>query len=244
MEKEFVFKDIDQEGLDTLDAIANADLFNEWMYDTIKPFCKGKILEVGSGIGNISQFFIRDKAEILLTDIRDNYCSILKDKFKNTSSIGVEKMDLVESDFDVTYASHLNTYDTIFALNVVEHIKEDAQAIANCKKLLKPNGNLIILVPAYQILFNKFDTELEHYRRYTTTLLSTIMKQELSIIHSQYFNATGIAGWILSGSILRKKTIPAGQMKLYNKLVPIFKLVDKVLFNSIGLSAIVVGKKV
>jgi SAM-dependent methyltransferase len=242
MNKEFQFKDIDQEGLDTLDALADADLFNEWMYDTIQPFCKGKILEVGSGIGNISQFFIRDKKDIILSDIRDNYVGILKNKY-NAQKIQVEKMDLVDVDFDVKYNSQFESYDTIFALNVVEHIKDDVLAMHNCKKLLKKEGHLIILVPAYQLLFNKFDTELEHYRRYTTDMLKKRMQSDFSIIHSQYFNATGIAGWILSGSILRKKTIPAGQMKLYNKLVPIFKIIDKVLFNLLGLSAIVVGKK-
>jgi 2-polyprenyl-3-methyl-5-hydroxy-6-metoxy-1,4-benzoquinol methylase len=49
---------------------------------------------------------------------------------------------------------------------VVEHIKDDRLAIANCKKLLKKNGHLIILVPAYRYLYNEFDKELEYYRRY------------------------------------------------------------------------------
>jgi 2-polyprenyl-3-methyl-5-hydroxy-6-metoxy-1,4-benzoquinol methylase len=240
---EYQFKDIDQEGLDTLDAISKADLFNEWMYHTIKPFCKGKILEVGSGIGNISQFFIRDKAQIVLSDIRDNYIEILKEKYTEANVISIEKIDLVDEQFDANYKSLFNTFDTIFALNVVEHIKDDVLAMQNCNKLLKQDGHLIILVPAYQILFNKFDTELEHYRRYTTDLLRKRMQQNFTIIHSQYFNATGILGWIFSGNILRKKTIPAGQMTLYNKLVPIFKIVDKVLLNLIGLSAVVVGKK-
>ena len=37
-------------GTDTLEVISEADNFNRWMYETIKPHCSGEILEIGSGI--------------------------------------------------------------------------------------------------------------------------------------------------------------------------------------------------
>ncbi len=137
---------------------------------------------------------------------------------------------------------HLGSYDAVFALNVVEHIQDDSLALKNIKKLLKPSGKCVILVPAYQTLYNRFDKELEHYRRYTKSTLKEKMREHYKIIHSQYFNAAGIAGWVSLVRLLRKKTIPSGQMKLYNKLVP-FKIGDKVLLNQIGLSVIVIGEK-
>jgi len=36
-----------QYGTDTLEVISVARNFNRWMYDTVKPFCSGKILEIG-----------------------------------------------------------------------------------------------------------------------------------------------------------------------------------------------------
>jgi hypothetical protein len=53
----------------------------------------------------------------------------------------------------------------------------------------------------------------------------------------------GIIGWYISGKIQKNNTIPAEQMGLYNKLVPIFKIIDKLVFNKIGLSNIAVGIK-
>ena len=44
MDKEFKVKTIDQEGLETLEVVADADKFNAWMYHTILPFSKGNIL--------------------------------------------------------------------------------------------------------------------------------------------------------------------------------------------------------
>lgn len=233
-------KEIDLEGLETLSVIEKANKFNKWMYETIKPYSKGRILEIGCGIGNISEFFINDNFDIVLSDLRDNYIEIVKNKFTNE----VIKIDLVDVDFETKHKDLIGTFDTVFALNVVEHIKDDHKAIENCKKLLKNQGHLIILVPAYQTLFNNFDVELEHYRRYTQKSLKQLIKaNQLNIIKTFSFNVIGILGWFVSGSILKKKTIPEGQMGLFNTLVPVFKLADILTFKKIGLSVICISVK-
>jgi 2-polyprenyl-3-methyl-5-hydroxy-6-metoxy-1,4-benzoquinol methylase len=233
-------KEIDLEGLETLSVIEKANKFNKWMYETIKPYSKGRILEIGCGIGNISEFFINDNFDIVLSDLRDNYIQIVKNKFTNE----VIKIDLVDVDFDTKHKDLIGTFDTVFALNVVEHIKDDHKAIENCKKLLKNQGYLIILVPAYQALFNNFDVELEHYRRYTQKSLKQLIKaNQLNIIKTFSFNVIGILGWFVSGSILKKKTIPEGQMGLFNTLVPVFKLADILTLKKIGLSVICISEK-
>ena len=245
MTEKFDYKPVDAEGMDILSVIEKADKFNFWMYKTIKPFCKGKILEIGSGIGNISQYFIKEKYDITLSDIRDNYCDILKDKFKATeNNIEVINIDLVDKEFDTKYKNYIGTFDTVFALNVVEHIEDDNLSLKNIYKLLKKEGHVVILVPAYQALYNGIDKGLEHYRRYTQKMTNkVIVNANFKIIHEQYFNAMGILGWYISGKLQKNDTIPEGQMGLYNKLVPIFKIIDKMVFNKFGLSNIAVGKK-
>lgn len=153
------------------------------------------------------------------------------------------KLNLVDPNFDQHFGHLRNTFDTIFALNVVEHIKDDSLAVLNAKKLLKSGGHLIILVPAYQWMYNGFDTALEHFRRYTKESLIKLVKPHLEVIHKQYFNAFGMLGWFVSGRILKKKTIPRNQMELYDRLIFISKSIDKLVFNLFGLSVIVVSKK-
>lgn len=239
---EFNRKDVDQEGLDILDVVAKAKKLNNWMYETIEPFCKGAVLEVGSGTGNISEFFVNNKYDISVSDLRENYRIILKDKF-NLPENKVLDLDIVAPDFDIKSKELLNSFDSVFSLNVVEHIKDDDLAIKNMVKLLKPGGNLVILVPAYQALYNNFDTTLEHYRRYNKKSLTKLMGNYGEIISSFYFNAVGTLGWWVSGKLFKNKMIPEGEMKLYNSLVPIIKIVDKVTFNKVGLSVICVIKK-
>ena len=235
------FKEFDFEGEENLRAIAEADKFNEWMYQQVVPHCTGKILEIGSGIGNISYFFDRDGMDIDLSDIREQYRSYLKKSYEKRA---VLDMDIVADGFVEMHGDKLGTYDAVFALNVVEHIKDDKLAIENMIKLLKPGGKIIILVPAYQWLYNGFDVALEHFKRYTKSrLLGIFPPTGAKLIRSWYFNFAGIFGWFLVGSVMKKKLIPESNMKLYNVLTPIFKIADKVVLNKMGLSVIAVYQK-
>jgi len=235
----------DPVGLETLEALSDADKLNEWMFKTIRPYCEGPVLEIGSGIGNISQFFLNEGMDIQLTDLREEYCNLLHKKFDGHKNLmGITLMDLIDPDFDSKFANYIGKYRTIYALNVVEHIEDDAKALENCKKLLQKDGNLIVLVPAYNWLFNKFDEELGHYRRYTKKSLSKLFNnQKFNIIHRQYFNMVAMFGWFWYGKVLGRKILPKGPINTYNKLVPIFKVVDKIIFNQVGNSVIIVGKK-
>lgn len=235
------YKEFDYEGEETLKAMSHGVRLNKWMYSQIKPYSNGKTLEVGSGIGNISQFFIEEGKEIDLSDLRDQYIDHLKQKFPKNN---VLRIDLVHPDFDNKYAHLLGTYDLVYALNVIEHIEDDKQAIRNICKLLKPNGFIYILVPAYQSLFNSFDKALFHYRRYNKKSLKGIFPSQAEVAKSWYFNVVGIFGWYIVGSLLKKEIIPESNMKLYNTLTPIFKLIDVVTLKKMGLSVVVVAKKV
>jgi 2-polyprenyl-3-methyl-5-hydroxy-6-metoxy-1,4-benzoquinol methylase len=242
---EFPFKDLDKEGLDTLLAISKADAFNKWMYDAIAPFLKGNILEIGSGIGNISRYFIHDGKTITLSDIRTNYLDYLTQHYRSSPFVkGIEAIDLVKADFKNQYEKLLLQFDSVFALNVVEHIKDDTEALVNLTKLVKPGGTVLILVPANKWLYNGLDKELHHYRRYSARELESRMASAgVTDIKSSYFNALGAAGWMLNGSLLRKRIITADQMSVFNKLVPAARLIDSLVKKFLGLSLIVTAQK-
>jgi 2-polyprenyl-3-methyl-5-hydroxy-6-metoxy-1,4-benzoquinol methylase len=246
MEKHFEYLEDDEIGIETLDVISSADKFNKWTYEILKPYCKGEILEIGSGIGNISSYFLEQGANITLSDIRLNYCKYLEEHFDKYINLReIINLDLVDPLFESKYKNLLNKFDTVFALNVIEHIKDDRLAIANAKKLLKHGGKLIILVPAYDFLYNTFDKELYHYRRYNKTKLKSLfISEKIKITDSFYFNCIGTIGWYVSGKLQANKSIPKSQMNLYNKLVWLFRLVDKIVLNKIGLSVVVVGEKI
>jgi SAM-dependent methyltransferase len=235
----------DTTGLQTLDIIGKADRFNHWMYSAIRPFCQGKILEIGSGVGNISSYFIGDGLNIHLSDIRQEYCEFLQFKFAGSPHlIGINQLDLIHANFTISYAHLLEKFDTVFFLNVLEHIYDHGLAVANAQKLLKPGGKLIILVPAYPILFCHIDEGLVHYRRYTAgTLKKVLLENNYKLLKVFHFNAVGIFAWLIAGKILQKKNIEEGKMSLFNRFVPVFKFFDWISFRKIGLSLIIVASK-
>ena len=153
-------------------------------------------------------------------------------------------IDLVDPDFDNKHSDILNSFETVIALNVVEHIEDDSLAISNINKLLKINGTCIILVPAFQALYNSFDRELCHFRRYNRRALNSLVSRNFKVIRSEYFNPIGTVGWFFNGNILRKKLIPNSQMQWFDKMVPLFKMINYLTKPFFGLSIISVGKKV
>jgi len=234
---------IEHEAYNTLHAIRHADAFNAWMFDTLRPFIKGRVLEAGSGIGNISAFLLESYNEVWLSDFNDDYRRMLGHKFSSLPACkGILRIDLASERFDEECAPFFKSFDTIVATNVIEHIRDDAQAIRNCRKLLKDGGQLVILVPAFRLLFNNLDRAFGHYRRYTKPRLLSLLNSQATVVHCRYFNCAGIAGWFFSGTILRKKTISPRDMRVFNALVPVFKVIDKLVLHQVGLSVIAVTR--
>lgn len=236
----------DQVGYETLDSIAQAGRFNRWMFQTVAANTRGEVLEIGSGIGNISAYFVKNNRPVSVSDMRPEYCEFLKKKFSGVNNFrDVHQIDIVDPGFDTKHENLMGKFDSVIALNIVEHVDDDDYAIRNCLKLLKQGGQLVVLVPAFMWLYNRFDRELGHYRRYTRKSLEELFRQNGTVIQSsRYFNFAGVLGWWFSGNILKKKVIPSGQMKLYDALVWAFKTADFFTKRFIGLSVIVTGKKV
>jgi SAM-dependent methyltransferase len=234
-----------ESGYLTLKVIEKADKFNRYMFDAIKTSCRGNILEIGSGIGNISQFFLQHRYPIMLSDFKEEYCETLRKKFIDQPTLlGVHVMNIEDAAFDARFSSFFNYFDTILALNVFEHLADDSIAFKNCHKLLKDGGRLIILVPAYPCLYNGLDEALDHYRRYTLTSLSHLFTtNNFKVICGRYFNFIGIIGWYFVGKILKRKQISHNSIVLFNLLMPLFKLMDQVIFYKFGLSVLITGQK-
>ena len=227
-----------------LKAMSFAPSFNKWMYSTISPYTKGKILEIGSGLGNISKYFLQNGSSITLSDIDAFYIQYLKTEFQQLQyGKNLLSIDLQKKDFNNNYNHLAENFDTVILLNVLEHLEDDASAIRNCKFLLKNKGTIIILVPAYSFLFSEMDKALHHYRRYTAKkLVQLICKENFLIEKSFYFNALGIGAW-LYGKLMKYKAPPDSNMKFFDMLTPFGKLIDRLLFQKTGLSAIVLATK-
>jgi len=224
----------------TLNQLAELDRYNNWIYEEIAPALGRRVLEVGSGTGNITQFLCADGREVMATDIVPSYRHELERLFDGKSNVRIGKYDLVEEAPEEFVA---DPFDSVVCLNVLEHIENDLFALDQIRGVLKPGGKLALLVPAHQFLYGEFDRAVGHFRRYGRRELTVnLEKAGFAVREVKFFSLVAALPWLINGRLLKRDYLPAGQANLANRLVPLLKL-ERLIGPPCGLSLIAIAQK-
>lgn len=216
--------------------------YNHWIYNNIKNFIGDNILEVGAGIGNITDFIIF-KNKLTLIDVDQHYIDYLNAKysFRDKSNFHAYNVDIQDIKSSPIASQK---FDTIICLNILEHLKNDRLAVENMSSLLEPEGKLIILVPAFKILYGSIDRSFEHLRRYNKKELKLLIQDlHMEIAKCYYLNFLGLLGWFFNGRIFKKTELPEKQTKLFDRLVPFLEFAEKIMKPPLGQSLILITQK-
>lgn len=79
--------------------------------------------------------------------------------------------------FAITKTIQKRKYDVILMMDVLEHIENDSAILREIKSHLKPDGILLLSVPAYQFLWSNHDILNMHYRRYNRNSLQKVIEE-------------------------------------------------------------------
>ncbi len=209
---------VDHVGHETLRRMAANDRYNRLIVSKIEGDVGQRVLEIGSGLGNISGHLGRREI-MLVSDISDTYLEKLQQRFKGNSRVRVVRYDLNEG--SRPDLQNLNL-DTVICLNVLEHIEDDAAALRGIAGMLRPGGRLILLVPAHAPLYSPLDKHLDHYRRYSRKGLTDLLQRTgFAVERRFFFNMLGALGWWVNGRLLRRKVLPGNQLRFFNLLAPL-----------------------
>jgi glycosyltransferase involved in cell wall biosynthesis len=223
-----------------LDSLEQAPRFNQWMFDRITPFLGKRIAELGSGRGNLSKL-LKTKGDILLTDNREEYLDELQRRWGHLPTVKVAPLDLQDS-ADYKALTEFQA-DTVVCLNVLEHIEDDVFVLQRLQQVLPRGARLAFLVPYNPRLYSNFDRELGHFRRYQKRELEKKMTDAGFTIEKQFFfNKAGVLAWWFGNVLCRQRTITPWQLKIYNFLTPLFRVLDYCLPIH-GLSTVVISRK-
>jgi glycosyltransferase involved in cell wall biosynthesis len=226
----------DDVGFQTLELMSSSEAYNRMIYKQIKPYIGSRILEVGSGIGNMTKYLLEQDL-VLATDFSESYLHILSNTFLNTPNVRISNLDLGNFDPE-KLAEH--KIDTVVCLNVLEHIKDDLAVLKKIYSLLPQGGRLILLVPAHKFAFTPLDSNLGHFRRYTKDDLKVLaLNSGFKASKLFFFNSLGLLGWLVSGKIFRRKQLSSIQMRFFNILRPIL-LIERLLKPPFGLSLVAI----
>ncbi|MFZ2072734.1 MAG: class I SAM-dependent methyltransferase [Minisyncoccia bacterium] len=122
--------------------IAELDMF----YRSISHFVGKKVLDVGSGEGIFLNYLITKKK--LHKAVGLELSTIAIEKAKKINS----KIEYVCGSADDDYPFDKNSFDTVFLTDVIEHLVDIDKTISEIKRILKPNGNVIIITPDFNFL--------------------------------------------------------------------------------------------
>jgi glycosyltransferase involved in cell wall biosynthesis len=227
----------DAYGSQILARLSRAPRFNAWMADVIRPFCGNQVLEIGSGVGNLSRHLI-PRRKYVVSDINPLYLQTLAALRADRPYVKAVYCDVTDLR---SYPRDEGPYDTVICLNVIEHLKDDRAALLNIKSVLAPEGKAIVLVPQGQWNFGTLDEALGHERRYSREQLRGLADDcGFEVRELVEFNRIGTIAWFLNGRILRRRTFGLGQIMLLNLLTPIFRAIDRLLpVPSLSLIAVI-----
>lgn len=228
-------------GKNTLQRVRLMKNNNKWVFKQIKPYLGKNVLEVGSGIGNVSKFLIDPKRQLVLTDIKKDYLEHLQRRFIGNPKVKIILHDIVSSPLPKILSLKI---DTVVCINVLEHIKDDDQALKNIYKILGKKGCLILIVPALKILYGSLDKELDHFRRYEKKeLIKKLRSKGFKIEKIYYHNFISSLGWFINSHIFKQKIMGAFQVGLLDKFIPLLAKIEERLKVPFGLSLIAIAKK-
>ncbi|MBI2963763.1 MAG: glycosyltransferase [Deltaproteobacteria bacterium] len=225
-------------GYRILQRMQKVSRYNRWMWQQLEHFVGNRVLEVGSGVGNMTRFLLR-RERVVATDLNERYLRILRQLFGSYPHVTIDRFDLN----DGRPPPGAERVDTVLCLNVLEHVEHDDRALASLHDLLEPGGRLVLLVPALRALYGSLDRALEHRRRYRRAeLLDKLRAAGFEIEDSWFFNLLGVAGWYLNSRLLRRTTFPPLQLALYDRLVPLLRVESRFRLP-VGMSLIAIGRK-
>ena len=212
-------------GAEILDAFSVAPRFNRWMADTIRPYVRRRVLEIGAGMGNLTRQLARGRQRYIATDIDEEHLSRLRTRLSHYVNLETYSCDLsLASDFEPL----ADAVDTVICLNVLEHIEDDLGALRNIYSAIAPGGQAVILVPCGQEMFGQLDVILGHYRRYSVAQLRGVLEQAGFVVEEILeFNRVSRPGWYITGKLMKRSRISRTQLKIFDRLVWLWRRIDR-----------------
>jgi 2-polyprenyl-3-methyl-5-hydroxy-6-metoxy-1,4-benzoquinol methylase len=190
--------DADSELEEVLESLRGADNYADWIVSLLDPYLGERVLEVGAGHGTITDRIAPGRT-VVATDLSERVVALLSERFAFDDNVTVA----IEADG--------GGFDSVVAVNVLEHIEGDVAALREWSTRLAPGGCVLLFVPAFDSLYSKFDADIGHHRRYRKSQLAAVVGAAgLEVERLHYVNSLGALGWWLLVKQLRQTPATAG----------------------------------
>jgi hypothetical protein len=193
-------------------ALHQAANYQRLLAQELGMFVRGRTLEVGAGIG---QMTVRLRS---LPGVRFLQCVEPEAGFCAQFRRTLPEQPLIQG---TIHDAPGDDWDTIVSLNVLEHIERDREELALYHAILKGrHGALALFVPARPELYAPIDREFGHFRRYTRSeLVSKLAGAGFKIDKIRYYDFAGYFAWLVCCRLFRQRNLKPAAVRLFDRLI-------------------------
>jgi SAM-dependent methyltransferase len=226
-----------------LERLGTARHFFDWVLDVFDPYLRGRVLEVGAGLGTITRMLVDRYPELSVVALEPagNVFPDLESYAALTPRVAACRQTLAEYEPDPG-----NGFDAVVYLNVLEHIADDAQELRLAAEALRPGGALLVFGPALEWLYSELDYHAGHYRRYSLRRLRSLATAAgFDVVSARYFDVLGVVPYLVVYRLSRHDDISGSTLWGYDRVVvPLSRLIQRVLRNPpLGKNVIMIAVK-
>jgi SAM-dependent methyltransferase len=223
-----------------LDSLGEARNYYGWITAGFAPWLGARMVEVGAGIGTFTAFLLEARTDGHVTAVEpaaNNFPRLAK------RWAGDARVTTVRGYLDDTFP--VGSADAVVAVNVMEHVEDDAGFLRAAARALVPGGHVCLFVPALPALYGSLDRIFEHHRRYTRRgLEARFTEAGLEPVRVRYMNFPGMLAWWLWAKVLRRRTITSRDARTYDRwVVPLVRAVEDRISPPVGSGLLAVARK-
>lgn len=221
---------------EVLEEMSSAVQYRRWLVDLTAPHLGRSPIEIGSGTGDYAQDWASRGITVTATEGFQPLVDHLHDRFQDESNVTVQALMA-----PVTASAD---HSAVVALNVLEHIPDDVEALRSFAGLVLPGGAIVMFVPAFPALMSPYDRVVGHQRRYTRRTLRAAAEQaglRVEVLH--HVNIIGFFGWFLTMRILKGRPQEGLLLQVFDRgIVPVLRRLEARVRPPFGQSLLLVAR--
>ena len=224
-----------------LEVFKHAENWKRYWGGKLAPHIRGRVGEVGAGIGGSTpQLFSVNATSWTLIEPDANMGAGLQRQAPSC-------LHSLPTRVEISTLAGLpedQRFDTLTYIDVLEHIEDDAAEVAEAFRRLDSGGIIAALSPANMALFSDFDRAVGHFRRYTLPGFQALFETEGVILASGCLDFPGTALSLANRLMLRQSSPRQSQIAFWDRwIVPCARWIDPLIGHRLGRSVYVIAQK-
>jgi len=206
---------------DVLEALSGCANHRRWFAAFARPYLGEHPIEIGSGFGDYAKEWIPLVDKFTATEADPALLPGLHGELAAYPSVEVRVLLLPTED----RADH----SCLISYNVLEHIDDHVGALQSMARLVRPEGYIVLVCPAFPFAMSPVDIATGHVRRYTKRSMSAALTAAgLEVVDVRYANSLGLICYFAFTSMLKRQPKIGGTISFYDRLlVPVIRFLER-----------------